>query len=206
MMQLFLVLLCGLNLAGVSTENYTVSVIGWGDSNTQYGWDSGEAWIDYLGADIDNGGLFLNSGHPSWTAQELIDNYYKDVQEKSWKPTFVVLLMGLNDDGQGISVDTIYARIKSACSLVRADGMIAIVSTYPFQSVPGGIMYQVNDSLVANWPSFADGFVDPADDVYIGESAYHGDPVWFLNGYHWTALGRQRYAELYVAPAIRSLL
>lgn len=206
MSYLLLILLCGIRFVSADVSCASTTVLGWGDSNTEFGYSSDPSidasWLGWLNRTENKWRTYYNSGVSGDTVTEMIARFNTDVSPFVGNGDFVVVWGGLNDDVGGASVDTIYRRIQVACSLATTTGAKVLVSTY---CMTGGNMYEVNDSLIANWATFADGLVNDTADSLIGETANHANTTWFANEYHYTSVGYRRKAELYIAPTIRGL-
>ena len=206
MINLLLILLCGVRFIAADVSCSSTLILGWGDSNTEFGYSSDPAantsWLGWLNRTEMEWRTYHNAGVSGNTVAQMIARFGADISPLVGGGDFVVILGGLNDDVGGASVDTIYRRLQVACSLAATTGAKVLISTYP---MTGGNMYEVNDSLIANWATFADGLIDPSADDSIGEGSDHNNATWFVNEYHYTSAGYRRYAELYVAPTIRNL-
>lgn len=111
---------------------------------------------------------------------------------------------GANDHYAGASAATIYSRLVSYCQARQAAGWKVVVLTMPSSSDYDAKRSAVNDSIRANWRSFADALADQAADSRIGPDGsygnpyYNGDPHLNDDGYGITAH--------YVAAAIATLV
>jgi lysophospholipase L1-like esterase len=116
----------------------------------------------------------------------------------------VFVPLGTNDMGVGgRTAAQVYADTQSYCSSVRASGGLVIVSTllprtsYGVSNVTEFATF--NSNLRANWASFADGFVDFANEPTMGTGA--ANTSLYVDGLHPTAYGNSLLAA-YAAPEI----
>jgi len=185
--NLLLILLCGTRFISPEVGKYQHVLVCEGDSNTSYYVSIGQSWpdqlfilinnyIDYRVRNVATGGEQLPQMITD--APTHIDPYFQTAG-------ICFLLGGINDTVVGgASNDTVYARTKTFCDARRAAGWTMVIMTYP-----NATMSVVNDSIQANWVTFADDIVDLAEAPCIGEAADHYDPVYFVDAIHMTVAG-----------------
>ena len=187
-MMLVLALLCGMQFGEVKLFHESLMVVIDGDSNTDL-WDTiQQSWPDQTLA------------HPG-----MIESFYFDMTQPvggkevytmiANAPTLIdpkfraggicIMLGGYNDIGHGhADQDSTYRLIREFCLARQAVGWYMICMTYP-----NGGLSVTNDSIRANWATFADEMIDLGADPLIGETADHYNPVYFYDPVHMSVTG-----------------
>lgn len=136
----------------------------------------------------------LPGGSSDFNANEaLILSRYSSVRR------VVFVHKGTNDMGLGSrTAAQLYANLQTYCAAVRSGGGMVIVSTLLPRTSYGtsslGEFTTFNTNVRTNWASFADGFVDFANNATMGAGGAAANTTLYSDGLHPTAYGNSLLA------------
>jgi lysophospholipase L1-like esterase len=118
----------------------------------------------------------------------------------------VFVFKGTNDMGAGGRTSAqVYADLQAFCGSVRSNGGFVIVATLlPRTSYGLSTLAEFtafNNSVRTNWATFADGFVDFANEASMGAAGAESNTTLYSDGLHPTAYGNSLLAAA-AAPEI----
>lgn len=91
------------------------------------------------------------------------------------------------------TASSIFSQIRAYCAARRSEGWKVVVMTIMARNHGTWREYArglINDSIRANWPSFADDFYDMGADPLVGVAGWYNDLTYALNdGAHPNAAG-----------------
>jgi len=177
----------GIRFIDVETGHHWIRVCAEGDSNTNAGFPGG-TWVNQIADLLDTASEYsvLNRGESGKKVYTMVQNgaINVDAYYMAGHTNICLLLGGYNDTGTGTSQDSTYTLIKEFCNDRRAAGWYMIIMTYPNSQLS-----ETNDSIQANWTTFADDMIDLAEAPYIGEAADHSDTTYYRDIVHMSIAG-----------------
>lgn len=132
-----------------------------------------------------------------------LDAYFGSKRTKA----ILCVLAGTNDYAVAASVT--YPKIVAYCQARQAAGWNVVVGTVPPVSTATAEQkaerVTLNNSIAANWATFADALADSSADTYIGVGDYSTQPAYWANAAHPNAAGYTVLAS-YFETAVETLL
>jgi hypothetical protein len=189
MMALLICLIAGVGTFGTRFGNVELTiVVTEGDSNTNNGFQNDSTWPAQLWWSFDGqsgiygvinvakaGDTIYNMRNQAAAAIDIYDS-----------PNKVCFLMGGGNDMGTTTPDSIATLIEQFCTERRAAGWRMYVMTLFSHHGSAAI---VNDSIKANWSSYADGIILIDEAPNIGIASDNLNPVYWWDVDHLTVLG-----------------
>ena len=193
MMQILLILLCGVRFISPVLDNGQITVITVGDSNTAYYQDTAQDWFTQMHQRYTDWRIWsLGRAYAGAQIESMIDISIPTIAGKMGSGTNVaMILMGINDIRTGSTEQETYLLMVELCDSLYGRGFDhLVVATYPNADCA-----QFNDSIIKNYAAEGWTLADPASDARIGESADHSDATYFDDTTHMNATGLGALAD-----------
>lgn len=127
------------NYTELSKDSVENSTIFFGDSITEY-CPLNEVYADYINQ---TGSIFINRGISGETTRSMLDRIESNVI--SLKPNNLVMLMGINDLGEGVQEEQILDNVSTMIDLVKAQSPqtnIILEAVYPINTSDRAFVYE----------------------------------------------------------------